>query len=43
VAEDYQRLKIRLAGMYPNDRVAYTKGKTDFILRVMAQAEQFKW
>ncbi len=38
VAEDYQRLKIRLAGMHPNDRLAYTKGKTDFILRVMAQA-----
>ena len=41
VAEDYQRLKIRLAGMYPNDRVAYTSGKTDFILKAMAQAEQF--
>lgn len=38
-AEEYQGLKIRLAAMYPNDRVAYTKGKTDFILRVMEQAK----
>jgi GrpB-like predicted nucleotidyltransferase (UPF0157 family) len=39
VAEEYQRLKIRLAAMYPNDRVAYTKGKTDFILMVMKKAK----
>ena len=35
VAGEYQRLKMRLAAEYPSDRVAYTKGKTDFILRVM--------
>jgi GrpB-like predicted nucleotidyltransferase (UPF0157 family) len=38
VAEEYQRLKIRLAAEYPNDRVAYTSAKTDFILGVMEQA-----
>ncbi len=40
VAQEYQRLKIRLAAEYPNDRVAYTKGKTDFIVRVMEMAKQ---
>ena len=39
VAEEYQRLKMRLAAEYPNDRVAYTRGKTDFILRVMKKAK----
>lgn len=39
MAEKYKRLKVRLAAEYPNDRVAYTKGKTDFILRVMEQAK----
>ena len=39
VAAEYQRLKMRLAAEYPNDRVAYTKGKTDFIMRVMKMAE----
>ena len=37
VAEEYQRL--RLAAEYPNDRVAYTRGKTGFILRVMKKAK----
>ena len=41
VAEEYQRLKLRLATAHPNDRVAYTKGKTDFIVRVMKQARIF--
>ena len=40
VAGEYQRLKMRLAAEYPNDRVAYTKGKTDFIMRVMEMAKQ---
>lgn len=39
VAQEYQRLKIRLAAMYPNDRVAYTNGKTDFILMAMKKAK----
>ena len=40
VAREYQRLKMRLAAEYPNDRVAYTKGKTDFIMRVMETAKR---
>jgi hypothetical protein len=31
---------MRLATEYPNGRVAYTKGKTDFIVRVMETAKQ---
>jgi len=40
VAAEYDQLKKRLASAHPNDRVAYTVGKTDFILRVMARAKQ---
>ncbi len=39
-AREYQRLKMHLAAEYPKDRVAYTRGKTDFILMVMEQAKQ---
>lgn len=39
VAGEYQRLKQHLAAEHPNDRVAYTKGKTDFILMVMKKAK----
>ena len=41
VAEEYQNLKLRLASAYPNDRVAYTRGKTEFVLKVTAMAKQF--
>src|SRR5262249_25681702 len=41
VAREYDDLKLRLASAYPNDRVAYTKGKTEFILRVTDQAKRF--
>jgi GrpB-like predicted nucleotidyltransferase (UPF0157 family) len=41
VAAEYARLKVQLASAYPNDRVAYTAGKTDFIVRVTDQARQF--
>ena len=40
-AREYQDLKLRLAAAYPNDRVAYTKGKTEFVVRVTEQAKQF--
>lgn len=36
-AEQYQNLKIRLAELYPNDRVAYTKGKEEFILNIYSK------
>ena len=34
VAKEYGALKLRLSQALPNDRVAYTKAKTDFITRV---------
>jgi len=40
VAAEYGRLKKHLASSHPNDRAAYTLGKTDFILSVMARAKQ---
>jgi GrpB-like predicted nucleotidyltransferase (UPF0157 family) len=39
VAEEYQALKAHLATAYPNDRVAYTQGKTEFVVRVTGQAK----
>jgi GrpB-like predicted nucleotidyltransferase (UPF0157 family) len=41
VAREYEGLKVRLASAYPNDRVAYTKGKTEFVVRVTEQAKRF--
>ncbi len=41
VAAEYQALKLWLASTYPNDRVAYTKGKTEFVVRVTEQAQQY--
>jgi GrpB-like predicted nucleotidyltransferase (UPF0157 family) len=38
-ARDYQRLKRQLAATHPNDRTAYTDGKTAFIQRVTAEAK----
>jgi GrpB-like predicted nucleotidyltransferase (UPF0157 family) len=40
-AREYQALKLRLASEHPNDRVAYTEGKTDFVVRVTEQARRF--
>jgi GrpB-like predicted nucleotidyltransferase (UPF0157 family) len=36
MAEQYSKLKEKLASLYPEDRVAYTKGKEDFILSIYA-------
>ena len=41
VAGKYQNLKIHLSKMYPNDRVAYTKGKTEFIEEVTKEAKAY--
>ena len=38
VAQEYEALKRQLASTHPNDRIAYTRGKTDFIARVMKSA-----
>jgi GrpB-like predicted nucleotidyltransferase (UPF0157 family) len=35
LAEEYWKLKMRLAARFPNDREAYTDGKGDFIRRVL--------
>lgn len=40
VAAEYQALEFHLASAFPNDRVAYTKGKTEFIVRVTNKAKQ---
>lgn len=40
VAKEYEELKYRLIDEFPRDRVAYTKGKTDFILRVTRLAKK---
>lgn len=41
VARDYAALKVRLAGESPRDRVAYTRGKTEFIRAVTERARQY--
>jgi GrpB-like predicted nucleotidyltransferase (UPF0157 family) len=40
-AMEYQALKLRLVKLYPNDREAYTKAKTDFVHKVTAEAKRF--
>lgn len=41
VAKEYEALKTNLATAYPNDRVAYTKGKTEFVTKVTEEARRF--
>lgn len=41
VAQEYGALKMKLSEMHRNDRVAYLKGKTDFVARVTAQAKRY--
>ncbi len=40
VAREYEALKVRLASDSSRDRVAYTRGKTEFIVRVTEQAKR---
>jgi GrpB-like predicted nucleotidyltransferase (UPF0157 family) len=40
-AAQYQSLKLSLAKSFPNDREAYTNGKTDFIVKVVVEAKRF--
>lgn len=37
----YSELKEQLLKKYPNDRIAYTKGKTDFILKTTKEAKKY--
>jgi GrpB-like predicted nucleotidyltransferase (UPF0157 family) len=41
VAREYERLKVELASTSPQDRVEYTRGKTDFIVKVTEQAKRY--
>jgi GrpB-like predicted nucleotidyltransferase (UPF0157 family) len=41
VAREYEALKVGLARDYPNDRVAYTNGKTDYVVRVTKLAKEY--
>ncbi len=41
VAKEYEALKLKLAHDFPNDRVAYTNGKTEFIVRVTQIAREY--
>jgi GrpB-like predicted nucleotidyltransferase (UPF0157 family) len=38
IAQEYLRLKLDLAAAYPNDRTAYTNGKSEFIARIKPRA-----
>jgi len=40
-AKEYEGLKFALARDYPNDRVAYTNGKTEFVVRVTQVAREY--
>ncbi len=41
VAKEYEGLKFRLASVSTQDRVAYTRGKTEFIVKVTEQARRY--
>ncbi len=43
VAAQYQSLKLKLAQKHPNDRIAYTQGKNEFIEMVTQQAKQARY
>ncbi len=41
VAREYERLKAQLASASPQDRVAYTRGKREFVVKVTEQAKRY--
>lgn len=41
IAKEYEALKLRLANEYPNDRIAYTEGKSDFVVRLTGLAKNY--
>jgi GrpB-like predicted nucleotidyltransferase (UPF0157 family) len=41
VAKEYESLKLYFSRVYQNDRVSYTKAKTDFIVRVTEIAKKY--
>ncbi len=40
VAKEYESLKVHLSSVFPKDRVAYTRGKTEFVVQVTERAKQ---
>jgi GrpB-like predicted nucleotidyltransferase (UPF0157 family) len=40
-AKEYEALKLTLAADHPNDREAYTNGKTDFVVRITQVAKEY--
>ena len=40
-AKRYEELKLSLADEYPNDRIAYTEGKTEFVVALTERAKQY--
>ena len=41
VAKQYETLKLQASSAFPNDRVAYTGAKSQFILRVTQEAKRY--
>jgi len=41
VSKTYENLKVSLASTARNDRVAYTRGKTEFVVNVTEQAKRY--
>jgi GrpB-like predicted nucleotidyltransferase (UPF0157 family) len=41
LAKEYEALKIDLSARFPDDRAAYTEGKTPFVERVLGEAARF--
>ncbi len=41
VAKLYQELKLSLAERYPNDRIAYSEGKSEFIVPLTEKAKEY--
>jgi GrpB-like predicted nucleotidyltransferase (UPF0157 family) len=41
LAKKYASLKSHLATVFPNDRVGYTRGKTEFVVKVTERAKQY--
>ena len=41
VAKEYERLKAELASVNPHDRVTYTRGKTEFIVKITEHAKRY--
>lgn len=41
LAKEYEALKVDLAARFENDREAYTRGKTAFVERALAEAARF--